>query len=85
MSVVKCLNNDFCLKLRGESSLFCHRIFLSIGLLLYHNLSLDNGLNFRWQNNIGETNLLHGESLPQLDPTCTDPDVDLEEPTGSSD
>ena len=29
---------------------------------------------------MAETNLLHGESLPQPDPTCTDSDADLEEP-----
>ena len=29
---------------------------------------------------MAETNLLHGEPLPQPDPTCTDPDADLEEP-----
>jgi predicted RNase H-like HicB family nuclease len=27
-----------------------------------------------------ETNLLAGEPLPAPDPTCTDPDADLEEP-----
>ena len=31
------------------------------------------------------TNLLHGELLPQPDPTCTDPEADLEEPIYSSD
>ena len=35
--------------------------------------------------NMAETNLLHGEPLPQPDPTCTDPDADLEEPIYSSD
>ena len=34
---------------------------------------------------MAETNLLHGEPLPQPDPTCTDPDADLEEPIYSSD
>jgi len=29
---------------------------------------------------MAETNLLHGEPLPQPDPNCTDPDADLEEP-----
>lgn len=29
---------------------------------------------------MAETNLLKGEPLPQPDPTCTDPDADLEEP-----
>ncbi len=29
---------------------------------------------------MAETNLLLGEPLPQPDPTCTDPDSDLEEP-----
>jgi len=29
---------------------------------------------------MAETNLLHGESLPVPDPTCTDLDADLEEP-----
>ena len=29
---------------------------------------------------MAETALLHGESLPQPDPSCTDPDADLEEP-----
>ena len=29
---------------------------------------------------MAETNLLRGEPLPQPDPTCTDPDADLEEP-----
>jgi len=29
---------------------------------------------------MAETNLLHGESLPQPDPDITDPDADLEEP-----
>ncbi len=29
---------------------------------------------------MAETNLLHGEPLPQPDPTRTDPDADLEEP-----
>jgi len=29
---------------------------------------------------MAETNLLHGEPLPQPDPTCTNPDADLEEP-----
>ena len=29
---------------------------------------------------IAETNLLKGEPLPQPDPTCTDPNADLEEP-----
>ena len=29
---------------------------------------------------MAETHLLHGTSLPLPDPTCTDPDADLEEP-----
>ncbi|MSQ47014.1 MAG: hypothetical protein EXR78_01295 [Deltaproteobacteria bacterium] len=29
---------------------------------------------------MAETNLLRGESLPQPDPACTDPEADLEEP-----
>ena len=29
---------------------------------------------------MAETNLLEGQPLPQPDPTCTDPDADLEEP-----
>jgi predicted RNase H-like HicB family nuclease len=29
---------------------------------------------------MAETNLLKGEPLSQPDPTCTDPDADLEEP-----
>jgi predicted RNase H-like HicB family nuclease len=29
---------------------------------------------------MAETNLLHGEPLPAPDPTCTDPDAELEEP-----
>lgn len=29
---------------------------------------------------MAETNLLNGEPLPQPDPTCTEPDADLEEP-----
>ena len=29
---------------------------------------------------MAETNLLHGEPLPQPDPNVTDPDADLEEP-----
>lgn len=29
---------------------------------------------------MAETNVLHGEPLPRPDPTCTDPDADLEEP-----
>jgi predicted RNase H-like HicB family nuclease len=29
---------------------------------------------------MSETNLLRGEPLPQPDPSCTDPDADLEEP-----
>lgn len=29
---------------------------------------------------MAETNLLQGESLPQPDPSCTDPESDLEEP-----
>jgi predicted RNase H-like HicB family nuclease len=29
---------------------------------------------------LAETNLLHGEPLPQPDPGVTDPDADLEEP-----
>lgn len=29
---------------------------------------------------MAETNLLQGESLPQPDPVCTDPEADLEEP-----
>jgi predicted RNase H-like HicB family nuclease len=29
---------------------------------------------------MAETNLLHGESLPPPDPTCTDIEADLEEP-----
>ena len=29
---------------------------------------------------MAETNLLHGEPLPIPNPTCTDPDADLEEP-----
>lgn len=29
---------------------------------------------------MAETNLLHGEPLPKPDPTCTDPEADLEEP-----
>ena len=33
---------------------------------------------------MAETNLLHGEPLPQPDPTCTDPEADLEEPIYSS-
>ena len=29
---------------------------------------------------MAKTNLQHGEPLPQPDPSCTDPDADLEEP-----
>ena len=29
---------------------------------------------------MAETNFLHGEPLPQPDPTSTDPDADIEEP-----
>ena len=29
---------------------------------------------------MAEANLLRGEPLPQLDPTCTDPEADVEEP-----
>jgi predicted RNase H-like HicB family nuclease len=29
---------------------------------------------------MAETNVLHGEPLPTPDPSCTDPDADLEEP-----
>ena len=29
---------------------------------------------------MAETALLHGEALPQPDPSCTDPEADLEEP-----
>ena len=29
---------------------------------------------------MAETNLLQGEPLPQPDPSCTDPEADLEEP-----
>lgn len=29
---------------------------------------------------MAETHLLRGEPLPQPDPTCTDPEADLEEP-----
>lgn len=29
---------------------------------------------------MAETNLLEGEPLPQPDPSCTDPEADLEEP-----
>jgi predicted RNase H-like HicB family nuclease len=29
---------------------------------------------------MAETHLIHGEPLPVPDPTCTDPDADLEEP-----
>jgi predicted RNase H-like HicB family nuclease len=29
---------------------------------------------------MAETNLLHGEPLPQPDPTSSDPDADIEEP-----
>jgi predicted RNase H-like HicB family nuclease len=29
---------------------------------------------------MAETNLLRGEPLPHPDPTCTDPDADIEEP-----
>lgn len=29
---------------------------------------------------MAETNLLRGEPLPQPDPTCTDPEADVEEP-----
>jgi predicted RNase H-like HicB family nuclease len=29
---------------------------------------------------MAETALLHGEPLPQPDPSCTDPEADLEEP-----
>lgn len=29
---------------------------------------------------MAETSLLHGESLPQPDPACTDPEADIEEP-----
>ena len=29
---------------------------------------------------MAETALLYGESLPQPDPSCTDPEADLEEP-----
>ena len=34
---------------------------------------------------MAETNLLHGEPLPQPDLTSTDPEADLEEPIYSSD
>lgn len=29
---------------------------------------------------MAETNLIHGEALPHPDPTCSDPDADIEEP-----
>jgi predicted RNase H-like HicB family nuclease len=29
---------------------------------------------------MAETNVIHGEPLPTPDPTCTDPDAELEEP-----
>jgi predicted RNase H-like HicB family nuclease len=29
---------------------------------------------------MAETALLHGEAIPQPDPSCTDPEADLEEP-----
>ena len=29
---------------------------------------------------MAETNLMHGESLPQPNPSCSDPEADLEEP-----
>jgi predicted RNase H-like HicB family nuclease len=29
---------------------------------------------------MAETNLIQGESLPQPDPLCTDPEADIEEP-----
>lgn len=29
---------------------------------------------------MGETNLLYGEPLPRPNPTCSDPDADIEEP-----
>jgi predicted RNase H-like HicB family nuclease len=29
---------------------------------------------------MAETNVLHGEPLPYPDPSCTDPEADLEEP-----
>ncbi|HHT9107472.1 MAG TPA: type II toxin-antitoxin system HicB family antitoxin [Candidatus Wunengus sp. YC63] len=30
--------------------------------------------------NMAETNLLYGEPLPRPNPTCSDPDADIEEP-----
>ena len=46
MSHTKRLTSSF------MSFLYCHRIFLSIGLVLYHNLGLYCGPNFRWQYSI---------------------------------
>ena len=43
-------------------ALYCHQNLLSIGLSLYHNLGLDNGLKFRWQYKflyLGPTLLYH--------------------------
>ena len=35
-----------------NKGLYCHRILLSSRWILYHNLVLGSGLNFRWQYNI---------------------------------
>ena len=45
----KRLKYDFCFKLGGEVSSFRHRNAPFSRLLLYHNLVLEGGPNFRWQ------------------------------------
>jgi len=45
----ECLKHDFCFKLGREFSSFRHRNALFNKIVLYHNLVLESGLNFRWQ------------------------------------
>ena len=47
----ECLKNDLRFKLGGEGSSFSfrHRNSPFCEIVLYHNLGLDSGLNFRWQ------------------------------------
>ena len=51
LSPRKCLKNNFSLKCGSESSSFSfrHRILLFSRWILYHNLVLESGPNFRWQ------------------------------------
>ncbi len=62
------LKNNFGFKLGGEVSSFSfrHRILLSSRWILYHNLVLESGPNFRWQYTFAELTQSDLENIDKL-------------------